>query len=279
MRYIYSLSDPNTNEIRYIGQTDNINRRYNDHLANTINENSTEYNTHKSRWIRKLMLNNLYPIISIIETTNTLIDSNIREKFYIKKLTDEGVKLTNSYCSDVTEFSSETRDKMSVAKKGKKLEEIVGEEKAAELKIYYSNRITQNNPNKSNDTLVKEKISDTLKDYFKDKNNHWAYGKEMTDSMCNNLRQSHLNNYKNVGNRNKRTEEEKENLRNKMIGRKLQRCKIIQQDLDGNFIKIWNSIREICRELMDYNRSTLNKNINKGRSYAGFNWVKELPST
>ena len=164
---------------------------------------------------------------------------------------------------------------MSLAKKGKKLEEIVGDEKAKELKNYYSNRITKNNPNKSNNPLVREKISNTLKDYFKDKNNHWAYGKKMSEDMCDNLRQSHLNNPKNVGNRNKRTEEEKDKIRNKILGTKIQRCKIIQNDLEGNFIKKWNSIREICRET-NYNRSTLNKCINNGRSYAGFNWVKEL---
>ena len=276
MRYIYSLSDPITNEIRYIGQTNDIKRRYNGHLSSSINKNNKQYNTHKCSWIRKLLTNNLTPIISIVETVNTLEESNIRENFYIEKLTNEGAKLTNSYCSDVTEFSIETRDKMSLAKKGKKLEEIVGEEKAAELKIYYSKKTKENNPNKSNNPLIKEKISVTLKEFFKDKNNHWAYGKEMSEDMCNNLRKSHLNNPKNVGNRNKRTEEEKENLRNKILGTKIQRCKIIQQDLDGNFIKKWNSIREICREVPDYNRSTLNKNINKGRSYAGFMWIKEI---
>ena len=275
MRYIYSLSDPITNEIRYVGQTNNLKIRYNQHLNKSCDEKNPQYNTYKSRWIRKLLSNNLKPIISILETVNTLEESNIREIYYIDKFTNEGVKLTNSHGGDVTDFSAETKEKMSLAKKGKKLEEIVGYEKAKELKNYYSNRITKNNPNKSNNPLVREKISNTLKDYFKDKNNHWAYGKKMSEDMCDNLRQSHLNNPKNVGNRNKRTEEEKDKIRNKILGTKIQRCKIIQNDLEGNFIKKWNSIREICRET-NYNRSTLNKCINNGRSYAGFNWVKEL---
>ena len=275
MRYIYSLSDPNTKEIRYIGQTNNINKRLRGHINSSVNIKNKQYNTHKCSWIRKLLQNGYNPIISIIETVNTLEESNIREIYYIDKFTNEGVKLTNSHGGDVTDFSAETKEKMSLAKKGKKLEEIVGDEKAKELKNYYSNRITKNNPNKSNNPLVREKISNTLKDYFKDKNNHWAYGKKMSEDMCDNLRQSHLNNPKNVGNRNKRTEEEKDKIRNKILGTKIQRCKIIQNDLEGNFIKKWNSIREICRET-NYNRSTLNKCINNGRSYAGFNWVKEL---
>jgi len=275
MRYIYSLSDPNTKEIRYIGQTNDINRRLRDHINSSVNIKNKQYNTHKCCWIRQLLEQGIEPIISIIEEMKTLEESNINERFWIEKLTNEGIKLTNSYISDVTEFSSETRDKMSSAKKGKKLEEIVGEEKAKELKIYYSNRIKENNPNKCDDPLVKEKISDTLKEYFTNKNNHWAYGKEMTIEIRDNLRQSHLNNPKNVGNTKKRTEEQKEHLRNKITGTKVLRSKILQYDLEGNFIKKWNSIREICREINDYNRPTLNKCINKGRSYAGYSWIKE----
>lgn len=275
MRYIYSLSDPITDEIKYIGQTDNIQRRFNKHINNSTNKNSDEYNTYKSRWIRKLLESNLEPIMGIIEEVETLYESNKQEKFWIEKLTKEGLKLTNSHVSDVTEFSSETKDKMSVAKKGKKLEEIVGEEKAKELKLYYSERIKNNNPNKSNDILVKEKISNTLKEFFKDKNNHWAYGKEMSDDMRNNQRLAQLNNSKDKKNIHKLTEEQKEKIRKKITGRKVLRSKILQYDLEGNFIKRWNSIREICREITEYNRATLNKNINKNRSYAGFLWKKE----
>lgn len=275
MRYIYSLADPNTKEIRYIGQTNNINRRLNGHINSSVNINNKQYNTHKCSWIRKLIQNGYNPVITIIEEVVTLGESNKQERFWIKKLTNEGLKLTNSHISDVTEFSTETKDKMSVAKRGKKLEEIVGEEKATQLKLYYSERIKNNNPNKSNDPLVKEKISETLKEYFKDKNNHWAYGKEMTDKMRNNQRLAHLNNPKNKGNTNKRTEEQKEKIRKAISGRILIRSKILQYDLDGLFIRKWNSIREICKEIPEYNRATLNKNINKSRSYAGFLWKKE----
>ena len=276
MRYIYSLKDPLTYEIRYIGQTNNLKRRFNKHINNAINQDSDEYNTYKSRWIRKLLENNLKPIMEVIEEVETLKESNLLERFWIEKLTKEGLKLTNSYVSDVTEFSVETRVKMSVAKKGKKLEEIVGEEKAKDLKLYYSEKTKKSNPNKSNDPLVKEKISNTLKDFFKDKNNHWAYGKEMTEEMRENIRKSHLNNPKNVGNKKPRTEEQKEKLRISITGRTIMRSKIIQYDLAGNFIKKWNSIREICREIPDYNRPTLNKCINQNKTYAGFIWKKTI---
>ena len=100
--------------------------------------------------------------------------------------------------------------------------------------------------------------------------------KEMTDEMRNNQRLAHLNNPKNKGKHKELTNEQKEKIRKKILGSKVERRKILQYDLESNFIKIWNSIREICREITNYNRSTLNKCINKGKSYAGFIWKKEI---
>ena len=276
MRFIYRLIDPRTNETRYIGQTDNLKRRYNDHVCDCLNIKNKTYHTHKSNWIRSLISNDLLPVIEVIEECDGLEQSNIREKYHIEKFHNEGCKLTNSYVSDVTEFSITTREKMSSAKKGKKLEEIVGEEKAEELKIYYSERFKVNNPNKNDDPLVREKISSTLKEYFSDKNNHWAYGKEMTDEMRENLRISHMNNPKNVGNRSPRTEEQKKKLSDSIKGREIKRSRILQFDLEDNLIKIWDSIREICRQNSNLNRPTLNKCINSGKNYANFKWIKEI---
>lgn len=273
MRYIYALLDPDENQIRYIGQTDNIKRRYNNHISSSLNENSDSYDTYKARWIRKLLSLNIKPIIEILEECDSLELSNIRERYHIERLTNEGCKLTNSYSNDVTEFSSYTKEKMSNAKKGKKLEEIVGEEKAIELKKYYSERTKLNNPNRNDDPLVREKISNTLKEYFSDKENHWAYGMKMDDNHNEKLRQAKLNNPKNVGNRKPRTEEQKEKLRNSIKGRKVKVYEIIQYDLDMKLIKIWKSIREIQR----YDNTLMRNQIAKcckgnKETYAGYIW-------
>jgi hypothetical protein len=277
MRYIYKLIDPTTNQIRYIGQTDNIKRRYNDHISSSLNKNSSSYNTHKSSWVRKVVNNNLFPIIEVVEECNSLEQSNIRERYYIEKLTNEGYKLTNSYISDVTEFSLDTREKMSNARKGKTLEEIVGLEKSIELKEYYSERIKLNNPNKNSDPLVREKISNTLKDYFEDKENHWAYGLKMTDEHNEKLRLAKLNNPKNVGNRKPRTEEQKEKLRNSIKGTKIKRSEILQYDLEMNLVREWNSLREIERIDTTMSRSQIAKCC-KGykETYAGFIWKYKI---
>jgi hypothetical protein len=277
MRYIYQLIDPTTNQIRYIGQTDNIKRRYNDHISSSLNKNSSSYNTHKSSWVRKVVNNNLFPIIEVVEECNSLEQSNIRERYYIEKLTNEGYKLTNSYISDVTEFSLDTREKMSNARKGKTLEEIVGLEKSIELKEYYSERIKLNNPNKNSDPLVREKISNTLKEYFEDKENHWAYGLKMTDEHNEKLRLAKLNNPKNVGNRKPKTEEQKEKLRNSIKGTKIKRSEILQYDLDMNLVKEWKSLREIERIDTTMSRSQIAKCCKGDKeTYAGFIWKYKI---
>lgn len=277
MRYIYKLIDPITNEVRYIGQTDNPQRRFNGHLSSSTNVKSASYNTHKSCWIRKLVNSGYEPIMEIVDSCETLEQSNSLEKLYIENFVEMGFKLTNSYITDVTEFSLETREKMSNAKKGKTLEEIVGEEKAKELKEYYSERTKINNPNKTNDPMVREKISNTLKEYFSDKGNHWAYGLKMTDEHNEKLRLAKLNNPKNVGNRKPRTEEQKEKIRNSIKGRKINRYEIIQYDMDMNLIKVWKSLREIERNEPLLSRSQIAKCCKEEKnSYAGFIWKYKI---
>lgn len=277
MRYIYTLSDPSTMEVRYIGQTNDIKRRLNDHISSSVNERSDTYNTYKARWIRKLTNNQLLPVINIIDSCESFEDSNKLEKYYIDKFRTDGVKLTNSHVNDVTEFSLETREKISNTKRGKTLEEIVGEERAKELKEYYSEKTKLNNPNKSNDPIVREKISNTLKEYFSDKENHWAYGLKMTDDHNEKLRLAKLNNPKNVGNRKPRTEEQKEKIRNSIKGRKINRYEIIQYDMDMNLIKVWKSLREIERTDSSLSRSQIARCCKEEKnSYAGFIWKYKI---
>lgn len=272
MRYIYVLKDPNNNEIRYVGQTNNIQKRYNDHISSSLNENNTKYNTHKSNWVRKIINNGNKPIIEIIDECETLNESNKLERYYIEKYYEEGCKLTNSYINDVTEFSVETRKKMSDAKKGKSLEDIHGVDKANELKEKFIKRTIEYNKKPKTDE-TKSKISETLKEHFKDKENHWAYGKIMTEDHNDKLRKAKLNNPNNVGNRTPRTEEQKENLRNKIKGTTIKRYKILQYTLDMVFIKEWNNIREIHRNDTTLSRKKIAEcckgNINY---YAEFIW-------
>ena len=58
--YIYSLKDPITNQVRYVGKTGNLKNRF-------INHKNSSNNSHVSRWIRTLLKQDLLPIIEVIE--------------------------------------------------------------------------------------------------------------------------------------------------------------------------------------------------------------------
>jgi hypothetical protein len=76
--YIYSLADPNTNMVRYIGKSINPKRRYNEHINNCYKSS----NNHKDNWIKLLLSDNQKPIMNIIEETTIDIWGE-REKHWI----------------------------------------------------------------------------------------------------------------------------------------------------------------------------------------------------
>lgn len=84
---IYSLSDPITNEIRYIGKTLNLKRRYNAHI-NTFTK------THKDCWIKSLKNKNLLPKLDIVDIVIEK-DWAFWEKHYISLYKSWGFNLTN----------------------------------------------------------------------------------------------------------------------------------------------------------------------------------------
>lgn len=91
--YIYSLIDPNTNEIRYIGKTNNPDNRLKRHLQSCYLE-KYDKNTYKSNWIKSLLRENKNPIMEIIEECD-LSTVNQREIYWIDKMKNDGFKLTN----------------------------------------------------------------------------------------------------------------------------------------------------------------------------------------
>lgn len=75
--YIYTLTDPRDNLVKYVGCTTNIDQRMSAHRSNRLkNKNST--------WIRELISNKLYPIVEIIDTI-PYEDMRKMERFYIEK--------------------------------------------------------------------------------------------------------------------------------------------------------------------------------------------------
>lgn len=112
--YIYSLTDPITNKIRYIGKTVNPNQRYSGHLSN-----SKQRKTYTNCWIYSLIKKGLKPIMNIIEECD---DSNWieREQYHIsihENLTNLTLGGEGIHGFKATE---ETKQKMSEAHKGEK---------------------------------------------------------------------------------------------------------------------------------------------------------------
>jgi hypothetical protein len=62
--FIYSLSDPDTREIRYIGKANNIQYRLWSHIHEAKNDLR---NMHKCNWIKTLLKEDKKPVIEIIE--------------------------------------------------------------------------------------------------------------------------------------------------------------------------------------------------------------------
>lgn len=72
--YIYSLNDPDTLQIRYIGKTGNLKKRLYSHITEAKRSKGRRY---VLNWINSLLSSNKKPIINIIEECN---DSNWQER-------------------------------------------------------------------------------------------------------------------------------------------------------------------------------------------------------
>jgi hypothetical protein len=87
--FIYALTCPNTGEVRYIGKSDNPQKRYRIHVHNYFNKDS-----YKARWIRSLQRDNTKPGLMILE--EVMVSEWIEaEKRWIAHYRSIGAKLTN----------------------------------------------------------------------------------------------------------------------------------------------------------------------------------------
>jgi len=115
---IYALCDPNSEEIRYVGQTsDSLSGRLSQHIWAAKRTNKTF--AHK--WINSLLKQSLRPKIIVLESNAVWNESEIR---WIAKLRAKSYRLTNhSDGGDGTvgyQHTEETKTKISQALKGNK---------------------------------------------------------------------------------------------------------------------------------------------------------------
>jgi predicted GIY-YIG superfamily endonuclease len=107
--FIYALSDPRTNEIRYIGKSNDPQHRLKVHIRG-----SKALKTHKDRWINQLTLCDLEPILDIIEEVS-IDEWQEREPYWIEYFRSQGAPLTNEAPGGmgIKSHTPEMRAKMS----------------------------------------------------------------------------------------------------------------------------------------------------------------------
>jgi group I intron endonuclease len=119
--FIYTLSDQNGN-IRYIGKTNDIKRRFREHIKNYYNSKS-----YKNNWIKSLINNGEFPVISIIDEVE-YEDSSFFEMYWISQLECWGFNLTNlTIGGEGTigyRFTDEQREKMKKPKSKEHIENL-----------------------------------------------------------------------------------------------------------------------------------------------------------
>ena len=85
--FIYTLEDPITNEIRYVGKTNNLKVRYSNHLVEKAK-------CHRKNWIKSLKNKGLKPIMKVLDAVPEK-EWQFWEIFYISLLKTWGFSLVN----------------------------------------------------------------------------------------------------------------------------------------------------------------------------------------
>lgn len=89
--YIYTLTDPTNNKVRYVGKTTNVKRRYYSHINKKSNQRLGNF--YLRNWLLSLLNNGQKPILEVIDEC----DSNWEdlEKYWIAQFKQWGFKLAN----------------------------------------------------------------------------------------------------------------------------------------------------------------------------------------
>jgi len=117
--YIYTLSDPRTEEVRYVGKAFNLIKRLRTHISAAKKET-----TRKANWIKSLIKAGLKPEIKELEAIfiNEVKAWEDAETFWIESLRFLGCRLTNGTVGGKlgASPSKEVRDKIARWHKGRK---------------------------------------------------------------------------------------------------------------------------------------------------------------
>jgi group I intron endonuclease len=214
--YIYTLRDPKTEKVRYVGKTiQNPKER----LYSHIREAKRNRKSYRDKWILQVLARDQRPIIEVIEESNEE-NWQERERFWIAEYKERGYNLTN-----VTKggeglhgykFSKEHKQKLSDALKGNN--RWLGKKHTEETKRKMSKNMRgENNPNygKRFSKEYRQKLSDAQR------------GRKHTEKVKKKI--SHSAKGNTYGKGYKQTEEHKRKIAEARAKKKLEKQKKVGQ--------------------------------------------------
>lgn len=253
---IYTLKDPFTNSVRYVGiTTQDLNKRLKQHINKSKN---IKKKTHNHCWINSLLIYNKEPIIELVEILDTLEELKEREKYWIKyynsieKLTNitEGGDGINGYKWAENEIIKRSKSVCQYDKEGNLINTYSSISNAAEA---MGNR------------KMNGKISGVCKGIYGRKTFKgfiWRYENDSFDKIDWKIDNSI---YKNI--------EYREKIKKRQTGKTNSFSKqILQYDLNYNFIKEFDTITLVCKNLNIKGDSWLRHCIKNNKPFHGFYW-------
>ena len=160
---IYTLIDPETQQVRYVGKANNISQRYKAHL-----NRARKHQIHKLNWINSLKNKGLKPIIEVVAIV-PIENWQFWETYWISQFKSWGFNLTNSTIggdgctfTNLTSFNSNHNPwnkgitGYSTSKKGKPLQKETKEKISNTLKGKPSKKKRKVKQLDMNRNLIKE---------------------------------------------------------------------------------------------------------------------------
>jgi len=254
---IYTLTDPRTNEVRYVGKANNVKQRYKAHLNRV-----RKHQTHKKNWLEELRREGLKPIIGVIDVV-PIDDWQYWETYWISQMKQWGFNLVNhTNGGDGCTFTNRTS-----FKKGEMGVKIVSLTKNGNcVNIYNSTIEAENKIGKSGIDSVLSKKTKTCGGFI------WLYHKDYILLLKEEVNIIVLN--ANTRKRNNKTTFKNGNIpwNKNNCGYKLKSKKVLQLDLDGEFINEYDSVVGAAK-LLNCKPKTIRSACNGiNKTGKGFKW-------
>ncbi len=271
--FIYSLEDPKTKEIRYVGKTiQKLEKRLTAHIYE-----SKHRRNYKCNWIKKLNKNGDIPVIKFIDIVSD-DDWEFWEMYWIEQFTAWGFNLVNETPGgEGYRHSEETKEKIKKANSGKN-HYFYGKNHSEESKKKISISLGGNQRAKGfkHSDEMRKKVSEKGRERYKINPMTEEHKKKIADS--NRLVKSTTEAKEKVSERMKKyckNNPEKIDKRIKELAElnKNNSRPIFQYNKQGVFIKKFNSIREASKEtnIVSSNIYRCANGIRK--TCGGFKWL------